>query len=128
MKALLKKYVILLFIVFTFQGITLAADWNEIVDKHYIDMDSIQKTNWGGMVFWVKQLNPGTWQAINNKKVWYRMTRIELFCSSKSIRTQTMVNYDFNREVIDQSDNPSYKTENIVPESVGELYYDFICE
>lgn len=90
-----------------------ATDWQEMDYKQYIDYDSWDYSN-GIASVWFKDLNPGDWELRNNKKIWYRLARIQFNCLTKEYDLKSVINYDTTGKVIN-SYNSTFADWDIIP-------------
>lgn len=137
----MKKILVLLFLL-SFALPVCAANWKQIAEKEYVDLDSIEKytdvynsRNNNIYSFWIKSLNDKTsfftdYEKSYNKKIWYKMTRNLIDCKNKTITLKSITIYDLKRQVIDTYEVPDYaiKWNSIIPDSVGEGYYYGVCQ
>lgn len=121
----MKKFlVILLLVIFTLP--IYATNWKEIYPKIYIDYDSWDYSN-GLTTVWVKSLNPGNWDLMDNKKVWYSLDRIQFDCTQKFYSFKFISSYDLKGSVID-SVTVQYPKWNIIPpDTVIDMKYRAVC-
>ena len=136
----MKRLIFLLFLMIIMLP-AFSATWQQIDNKRYIDIDSIEtyKTKYDFeksviYSFWIKSLNNKSnyfndIEKKYNKTVWYDVTRTLINCSDKTITTKSFVFYDLNSHVITSHEVPGYSLdwESIVPDSIGEEYYYNIC-
>lgn len=135
-----KILVLLFFLLFTLP--VCAANWKQIDDKKYVDLDSIEKytDRYDSRKneiysFWIKSLNDKSslftdLEKQYNKKIWYQMTRNLVDCKNKTISLKSITTYDLNGYTIETFETPDYsiKWTSIVPDSIGEGYYYGICQ
>lgn len=117
-----------------------SADWRQITEKSYVDFDSVKatsdrsgKSDDVAFIFWIKDLNDGSdyfkdMEKYYNKKIWYVLDQHIVNCTQKTIATRSSTRYDLKSQVIDTKDNRYYETHDIIPDSLGDLYYEVICE
>ncbi len=131
----MKKYIIFLLVLFiTFVGnVTLAANWREIDNKTYIDMDSVNielepLTNSKIISFWVKSLNNKSsyYIALEKKykqKIWFEKTMYKINIDSRNISVDYWVVYDLNGIPI-INHNWITKWVPIIPDTIGDFLYN----
>lgn len=104
----------------------LAANWVEYGYKTYIDLSSWSR-NGNYVSAWVKRLNTGDWELVNNKKVWYSIEYIEAACSTRKLSINSAVKYDLKGNVISSDDFGSTYFHKVIPDSIGEDLYYSLC-
>ena len=120
------KKIFLTFIVLLFPVSVFAANWVEVSHKVYVNTDNLIPSG-KTQSFWVKWLNPGDWDLVNKQKVWYEMRYTNVYCTSQEMSTSTSTSYDLNGKVIDSFSAYKEYRFKIVPESIGEALYEFVC-
>lgn len=121
----MKKYIIIIILVL----ITLpcfAVNWVECGYKTYIDLSSWRR-NGNYVSAWIKLLNNGNWDLIDNKKVWYKIEYIETDCNASRISVNSKISYDMQGNLINSL---HYKVSDfipVVPDSIGEEIYYTMC-
>lgn len=123
----MKKFLVLILLLVLASPV-FAADWFQYAPKGWLDKDSVQVYD-DTVTIWFKDLNPGDWAKINNKKVWYRMNQIRANCRKKTLTILSVAEYDLNNKVLFSYNFKSYEQEEepIIPESVGEWKFLFMC-
>ncbi len=118
-----------------------ASTWKQVSEKTYIDIENIEryknKHNFDNAViysFWIKSLNDKSQFFLDdeknyNKKVWYKMVKMLVNCSDKSLAAKSFAIYDIKGQAIDLYEASDYEIQwsSIIPETMGELYYNGIC-
>lgn len=102
-----------------------ATYWYEFSEKAYIDLDSIKKSNNIGFA-WVKLLNNGNIEPINNKKVWYAMNTIYVDLKRQKTAIKDIYFYDLNNKKIEDHTFETLDWGIIIPDSMGESLYNII--
>lgn len=126
----MKKFISIMFFTLISFLPVYAADWKEIQPKNYIDVSSITWKK-DTVSFWMKLLNPGSWEKMNDKKVWYAKDYVLVDCKNKKIAFQSSIYYGLKEEVL-----ASYEVDNeyllewqrVVPESNGDFWYQTFCQ
>ena len=134
-----KKILSILFL-FTILPVA-AANWSQIFPKTWYDTNSL--TRKGNIVrVWIKDLNPGDWDNVNNKKVWYYMREVEADCANRKLRLVNNIAFDLKGNSIYNFTNPEIKRqydygeskfysdeiwEPSVPGTASENIYNFMC-
>ena len=115
-----------------------AAMWQQYAPKGWYDYTTWNK-NGNIATMWFKDLNPGDWDLIEKKKVWYRITQMQANCGNNMIQIVNATDYDLKGKVISSVnftdttyyENGRYYTESnwqyVVPDSVGEYKYKLMC-
>lgn len=109
-----------------------AAKWVEFDTKAYIDVSSIRETGecrgykHKCYSLWTKYLNQGTENDKKFKDLWYYKNRLLIDCSDRKLIVVDVITYDTKNEAIAQDIN-NYSIYPIVPESRGELVYNYVC-
>lgn len=132
----------LFFALFALLTITLsvfAADWVQIYEKIYLDASSLSQYNYNlnfdnDRIYsiWSKMLNDGTntWKDMEKstgKKIWYNKSLQVVNCTKKEFAIKSVVSYDLKENVIETSDSDILYWQSVVPETVGEGIYTFVC-
>ena len=131
----MKKFIILSF-VFLLSIPVFAAEWVQVGDKEYVDKESIFQFNQYGnehISFWIKSLNDKSklfvdFEKAFKTKVWYVKSLWEINCTQKKIIIRDKVVYDLNQNVIYSFDDTFSKWNKIVPDTVGDYYYNTFCK
>ena len=124
----MKKLIVILGLMLL--NIARADRWVEIGYKSYADVYSYSTYTLQGAKYvsmWFKELNPGDWETINGKKIWFELRKIKVNCNSKTLSVEATTAYDLKGNVIDSYQ--SYKTnfKDIPPETVGETKWKYMC-
>lgn len=122
------KKVFIIFLLMFLSAPAFAAEWVQYAPKGWIDVSS--KQVYGDTVtVWFKDLNPGNWDKVDNKKIWFIMNQYQANCRKKTLTLLSFVQYDLNNKVIFMHNYKQYEQENepIIPETVGEWKYYFMC-
>ena len=125
----MKKNILFVIYLFFIQLTVHAADWKEIYQKNYIDVNSIMWEK-NTVSFWMKSLNPGNWEPINNKKIWYNKDNVLIDCKKRRLAIKSVVTYDLNQNVINSFEEQNeilLQWNSIVPETNGEILYETFC-
>lgn len=102
-----------------------AAYWYEYAEKSYIDLDSLKKTNQYAFA-WVKILNKGTFEPINNKKVWYVLNTIYVDFKNNKTAIKDVYFYDLDNKMLENYTLDELKWEIIVPDSMADSLYNVV--
>ena len=139
----MKNFIVLLFLL-TFSMLQVqAANWIQVDDKMYMDVDSIEYFVSDGQYnqrnnqysFWVKSLNDGSdnYKQLEkhfNKKVWYSLSKYVVDINTQKIAQKTSVLYAVNEKQPLDSYEEQFDTllrwQTIVPNSVGELMFNIV--
>lgn len=121
------KKILTLFLLLVSATPVFATNWLQVGYKIWIDLDSI-KSSAGITSAWFKDLNPGDWDNYNNKKIWYRLNLIDFKCSQKQISAAAYAIYDLKGNLLDSDNWNSYSWQPVIPDSVGEYKYNFVCK
>ena len=97
------KIFIVLILFFFSSCSVFAADWYELHKKMYVDLASC-KASGTRIKGWFKELNPGDWEPIDGKKIWYRLVQVEADISNGTAQTLYFIEYDLNGSVITSYD------------------------
>lgn len=103
-----------------------AANWVQYDNKGWYDADSAK---YDGQIIsvWFKNLNPGDWELVNNKKIWYEMTYLQAKCGQRQLNIKHVTKYDLKGNVI-KSLNFSYPDWfDVIPDTIGEEEYYIMC-
>lgn len=123
------KYYLVLFFFFLFSLPSLGANWVG-TPKLYIDKDSFETYYKNGNKYvsvWIKMLNKGQFEPINNKRIWYTISKAHVDCSNKKIGFTSTAYYGLDRYVLYSDDTQYPDFYDIPPESLGEVVW-FSCE
>lgn len=120
----MKKFLLLLALLLMSMP-AYATYWYEYSHKSYIDLDSLKKNNNIAFV-WVKILNDGNYEPINNKKVWFTQNSMYIDLKNKQTALKDVYYYDLNNKVIDSYTFDKTQWNTIVPDSMGEDLYNII--
>lgn len=134
-----KKFLTLIFVLFSAIPV-FAADWVQLDTKLYIDNSSITKykqlhyPDRNTYSVWLKWLNDKTslWtklEKISKKKLWYYKQMAIIDCANKEVAIRTTTYYDLAEKPVDKINYEAYYLDwqSIVPESVGETIYHYVC-
>ena len=119
---------------------TFATIWEQVSEKSWIDIDSIEPfiDDYGNAVpnqysFWVKTLNNGSqgWRSDEkkfNKKIWYMLSKDVIDIKRKTSAMKFFVYYDLNEKCITSEEIPFVFMNwySIIPNTVGEYEYEII--
>ena len=119
------KKLFLLLVLLLFALPSYATYWYEFFHKSYVDLDTIQKTNNIGLV-WVKSLNDNDIEPINNKKIWYTLSRIYIDLKNKKIGLKDAYFYDLNNNLVENYELEEFKWDIVIPSSMGEALYNIV--
>lgn len=136
------KNLFLLLLLLLFALPVCAANWKQIDDKEYVDLDSIEQYNEiynlrssNVQSFWIKSLNDKSSYFTDlekrlDKKVWYNMTRYLVNCTNKTIGLKSITTYDLKGQTLENYEVSNYLIEwsSVVPDSRGEGYYYGVCQ
>ena len=108
-------------------GCCYAALWVEFYPKSYVDLMTVEHS--GRIVsVWAKELNPGNWKIVNNKKIWYAMIKYSADCSYRKLKIRSYTSYDLKGQPVENYDlNNSSNWDDIIPDTVGEAKYNYFC-
>lgn len=120
----MKKFLLLLALLLMSMP-AYATYWYEFAEKSYIDLDSVKKHNNIGFA-WVKLLNNGDIEPINNKKVWYSMNTVYADLKNKKTAIKDIYFYDLENKKVDDISFETLDWSIIVPDSKGEKVYDIL--
>ena len=109
-------------------NIVNAADWVEIEYKTYADLKSYKNDGIYASA-WFKDLNPGDWELINGKKIWFNQYYYKANCTNKTINLLYAVSYDLKGKVVNSANYPDIKSyyDPVVPDTRGETKYNALC-
>ena len=137
----MKKIIILLLIVLINLSPAYAAKWYKVTDKYYVDLNSPQRYydpllyNSISYTFWNKALNNKYAEFINiekryNKKVWYKLEKTIINCTTSSYAIKSSIYYDLKNKVIYSQENSNYMLmwNSIPPDTIISWHYDWICK
>lgn len=103
-----------------------AANWQQVGYKSYIDYSTWNYAN-GLITVWFKDLNPGDWELVKNKKVWYRLSRLQFNCSTKEYNIISVLEYDLKGNVVNGVDSPYEIWYTIPPDTIIDEKYHVVC-
>ena len=143
----MKKIIIIFAVLLFVSNITLANNWQQVDDNHYIDTDSIEyyvdsygKKDYNKYSFWVQNINNDdkTWKETENslkklgekRKPAYTNNRVLIDCRQKTITIKAFATYAEDGKVIDSYEIKDLHLDwkSIVPNSIGEGYYNNTCK
>lgn len=132
----MRKFLTMLLLFFNLP--IFATSWQQYNVKGWYDLMTWQKQG-NISTMWFKDLNPGNWELINNKKVWYRITQLQADCAQRKIQIISGTDYDLKGNIISNftlqprtyyENGKYYKEDNwqfVVPDSIGEEKYLLMC-
>lgn len=120
----MKKLLVLLILLFMSMP-AYATYWYEYSPKSYVDFDTLQKNSNYAFV-WVKILNNGNYEPINNKKVWFTQNSMYIDLKNKKTALKDVYYYDLNNNVIESYSLDKTQWDVIVPDSMGEYLYQAV--
>lgn len=124
----MKKFIIALFTLLLFQNCCLAVHWYEFANKSYIDLDTIEKNENGICKAWVKLLNDGNIEPIDNKKVWFTLNTIYIDLKNKKHAIKDIYFYDLNNKNISDVSANTLQWDVNIPGSLSEYLYDIVLK
>jgi hypothetical protein len=102
-----------------------ATYWYEYSPKAYIDLDSLQKSN--NMAFaWVKLLNDGNIDSIDNKKIWFTQNTMYIDLKNKKTAIKDAYFYDLKGNQVKSYSLEKIQWDVIVPDSMGQYLYEIV--
>ncbi len=118
-----------------------SANWKQISEKEYVDIDSIEKYEDSfstkkreAYSFWIKGLNDKSsffteLEKYHKKKIWYILSKDLIDCKNKAFSFKAYALYGLDGSIITSQETPDYRIEwnSIVPDSIGERNYYGIC-
>lgn len=131
------KKKLLLFLIGLFPILALSQEGfeyavtNDEVD-YYVKIESDADSNFGlYSKFWLKYDKPSKRIKLKNGKYatkggGYTLAYMKVSCSSKSYKTQNLINYNKDGHVIDRDDTPTFD-KPIAPDTVIEAIYKKVC-
>lgn len=113
--------------------------WVQIQEKSYFDKDSLSYyvaddnyLQYNQKTFWVKSLNDGSQyfkelEKLDKTKIWYNLTKYIINFNNKTLAVKSYASYDLKGELVSLYTASDYQLRwhSIVPNSYGELLYDF---
>lgn len=126
------KKVFIIFLLMFLSMPVFAAEWVELFEKKYIDIESIDvNKNYKIVKFWTKNLRKDPKEKFPNymgKMVdyWFTMDYWNIDCANKKSRIVSYNVYDLNQKII-YSDDKNLDWNNIIPETYADGYYRFFC-
>ena len=121
----MKKILFILFLMSL--NFAFGVRWVEIGYKQYLDYDSIELRGFV-VTAWFKDLNPGNWDLYNGKKIYYMLQKVDIDCKNKKIGLKNVVYYDLKNKVLYSPISELSNWSSVVPDSVGEYKYQFMCK
>src|SRR5574343_175624 len=106
-------------------NICLCANWKEIGNKGYIDIDSIKYQS-DKINFWMKYLNTGYFKNIKGKKIWYELAYESIDCTNNTSAIIYFIDYGLNNKLIYENFDSSEFTP-IAPDTNGETLKKIVC-
>lgn len=109
-----------------------AANWVEVSQGTYVDKDSIMHEFIQGnptTTYWVQHLNNKNLEVLLNKKISKIITKETAYCGNRLLGHLEAYIYDERNHLI-RSDSfyEIYDCKSIIPDSIGEAVYDFVCQ
>jgi len=89
--------------------------------KYYLDIKTITYPQKDNVRFWAKT----EYNKTQESKVDHSIRNWEVSCSSKMIRNISLTNYDSDGDIINRWTGTRWQ--NIVPDSVGETFFNRLC-
>ena len=121
----MKKLIIVLgLMLFSFAS---AADWFEIMDKLYLDLDTIEFQQKKQVTFWFKALNTDKELELEGKKIWYSVNKYTIDCKNKTIQDKAFYFYDLKGSEIAGTHEPSEEVRPIVPGTKADGWEMLMC-
>lgn len=125
----MKKIFLIIFLnVFLLSNVCIASNWIEILEKKYIDADTISINNMGYVSFWIKALRKQDEElALIGKNFWYSLDKHTIDCKYKKISSEVIMIYDLKEKLIFSDELPSYQWHSIAPDTYADAYYNLFC-
>ena len=124
---LMKKFILILLSFIVFIPSSFASRWVEILEKQYIDFESIEIYPQKKIIkFWIKALRKSPQDKFDNKDYWYSVEKWALSCSGKYSRLEAINFYDLKEKLI-YNDSMLPEWNLIVPDSNADAYYRLFC-
>jgi len=126
------KKVLILFLLMFLSVPAFAANWVEIFEKKYVDIESIMTDNQYKIVkFWTKNLRKDPKEKFPNYygqmvDYWFSMNYWNIDCTNKKSRIVSYNVYDLNQKIIYSDDN-NLDWNEIIPETYADGYYRLFC-
>ncbi|MBR6099436.1 hypothetical protein IKP85_06785 [bacterium] len=126
----MKKILILILLLFVTTPV-FAAQWLELFEKKYIDIESIDvNENYKIVKFWTKNLRKDPKEKFPNymgkmTDYWYSMNRWNIDCINQKSRIETYTVYDLKQNIIYSDNNVDWNP--IIPETYADGYYRVFC-
>lgn len=125
MKRILTSIIITILLSLQFLPV-FAANWTEIFEKQYVDLESIKINKKDNTVqFWVKALRKDPKELFDDKPYWYMINKWNISCYKYS-RIESINVYDLNEKII-YSDSYIPKWNDIIPDTYADGYYRLFC-
>ena len=102
-----------------------ATYWYEYSHKAYVDLDSLIKDKNTAFV-WVKLLNDGNINPVDNKKVWFTQNSVYIDLKNKKTAIKDVYYYDLNNNEIKSYNLDKLQWDIIVPDTMAELLYETV--
>jgi hypothetical protein len=120
-----KLIVIFSLMLFSFAS---AADWFEIMDKLYLDLDTIEFNQRKKQVtFWFKALNKDKELEFEGKKIWFTVNKYTIDCKNKTLHDKAFYVYDTKGSEIVGIHEPSEEVRPIVPGTRADGWEMLMC-
>ena len=122
------KKIAILFICFIFSNLAcFSANWIEFGYKSYYDVSTYKRNSLDSSVsVWRKELNYNNmFKPINNKKIWYTISKNIFYCATRTLKIEALHFYDMQGSAVKSL--YSLPSDDIVPGTIGEYQYQYFC-
>lgn len=122
----MKKLIIVLgLMLFSFAS---AADWFEIMDKIYLDLDTIEFNQRKKQVtFWFKALNKDKELEHEGKKIWFSVNKYTIDCKNKTLQSKAFYIFDMKGSEIAGTHEPTSEVRPIIPGTRADGWEMLMC-
>jgi hypothetical protein len=105
-----------------------ATDWFEIMDKIYLDLDTIEfQQRKKQVTFWLKALNKDRELEFEGKKIWFTVDKYTIDCKNKTLQDKAFYIYDMKGSEIAGTHEPTSEARLIVPGTRADGWAMLMC-
>jgi hypothetical protein len=122
----MKKLIIVLgLMLFSFAS---ATDWFEIMDKIYLDLDTIEfQQRKKQVTFWFKALNKDKELEFEGKKIWFTVEKYTIDCKNKTLQDKAFYIFDMKGSQIAGTHEPTSEARPIIPGTRADGWEMLMC-
>lgn len=126
-------FTVIILLTFFCSSVTIAADWRELKHGHEIDIASIEFVKPSNKRFWYRyyatenEFYRTGRNELRFEDYAYDLIRAEVNCNKRVSRVGEIITYSKAGEVVSSYDGGWFEFQNLVPDSMLEADYQYVC-